>query len=229
MIDTIICGDCLEVLEEMPDNYVDAIITDPPYSSGARRDANANLRQARRRGEDKRAFSNDTLTSKTFAWFMRACGLQWARVLKPDGHLLIFIDWYHGYNIANALETAGLKQVNLVVWDKQYFGMGHYFRNQHELILHFLNYERPKPFAQNVGNVISIKPIRNGIHPTEKPVELIERMLPVVTNEYDTVLDPFAGSGTIAVACRRSNRHYICIEKEPEYCAIAEKRIAEML
>jgi len=69
---------------------------------------------------------------------------------------------------------------------------------------------------------------KNG-HITPKPVELIENIIEYSSNEGDTVLDPTAGSGTTAVACKRSDRHYICIEKEPEYCAIAEKRIAEML
>ena len=63
-------------------------------------------------------------------------------------------------------------------------------------------------------------------HPTQKPVALFEYLIRTYTNEGDLVLDPTAGSGTTAVACRKSNRHYICIEKEPEYCAIAEKRLA---
>ena len=66
-------------------------------------------------------------------------------------------------------------------------------------------------------------------HITPKPVELIETILGYSSNEGDTVLDPAAGSGTTAVACRKSNRHYICIEKEQEYCKIAETRLKEML
>ena len=66
-------------------------------------------------------------------------------------------------------------------------------------------------------------------HISPKPVALIENLLKYSSNEGDIVLDPTAGSGTTAVACHKSNRHYICIEKEPEYCAIAEKRLAEML
>jgi len=69
---------------------------------------------------------------------------------------------------------------------------------------------------------------KNG-HITPKPIKLIETIIEHSTNDGDTVLDPTAGSGTTAVACKRSDRHYICIEKEPEYCAIAEKRLAEML
>ena len=66
-------------------------------------------------------------------------------------------------------------------------------------------------------------------HVTPKPVALIENIIEYSSNEGDLVLDPTAGSGTTAVACKRTGRHYICIEKEREYCAIAEKRIAEML
>jgi len=66
-------------------------------------------------------------------------------------------------------------------------------------------------------------------HATQKPVALFEYLIRTYTNDGDTVLDPTAGSGTTAVACKRSERHYICIEKEPEYCAIAEKRLAEIL
>lgn len=66
-------------------------------------------------------------------------------------------------------------------------------------------------------------------HITQKPVRLIENIIEHSTNEGDTVLDPTCGSGTTAVACKRSDRHYICIEKEQEYCAIAEKRLKEML
>jgi len=66
-------------------------------------------------------------------------------------------------------------------------------------------------------------------HVTPKPVELIETIIEYSSNEGDIVLDPTAGSGTLAVACHRTGRHYICIEKEEEYCAIAEKRLKEML
>jgi site-specific DNA-methyltransferase (adenine-specific) len=68
-----------------------------------------------------------------------------------------------------------------------------------------------------------------GQHPTQKPVALFEYLIRTYTNEGDTVLDPTCGSGTTAVACKRSNRHYICIEKEAEYCKIAERRVKEML
>ena len=79
------------------------------------------------------------------------------------------------------------------------------------------------------GTSSNTKLKKNIFMPTQKPVALFEYLIKTYTNEGDTVLDPTCGSGTTAVACHKTNRHYICIEKEPEYCEIAEKRIAEML
>jgi DNA modification methylase len=66
-------------------------------------------------------------------------------------------------------------------------------------------------------------------HQAEKPVQLLKRLISKTTNEGDLVLDPFTGSGSTLIACKTLNRHYIGIEIGAEYCAIAEKRIAEML
>ena len=65
-------------------------------------------------------------------------------------------------------------------------------------------------------------------HPTQKPVALFEYLIKTYTNEGDLVLDNCAGSGTTGVACKKLGRNYILIEKEKEYCEIAEKRIGEV-
>jgi len=89
--------------------------------------------------------------------------------------------------------------------------------------------------ADNLGTRYPTSIIKFGIHngnrhhATQKPVALFEYLIKTYTNEGDTVLDPTCGSGTTAVACHKSNRHYICIEKEQEYCDIANKRLKEML
>ena len=84
-------------------------------------------------------------------------------------------------------------------------------------------------YITDVWDIPIITGAENKQHPAQKKLEVIERMILTSTNEGGTVLDPTAGSGTTAVACRKTNRHYICIEKEQEYCAIAEKRINEIL
>ena len=69
--------------------------------------------------------------------------------------------------------------------------------------------------------------MRGKLHPTQKPVALFEYLIKTYTNENDLVLDNCAGSGTTGVACKKSNRNFIMIEKEPEYCKIAEDRLKQ--
>jgi site-specific DNA-methyltransferase (adenine-specific) len=70
---------------------------------------------------------------------------------------------------------------------------------------------------KNPSSIIKIKNERGKAHPTQKPVPLFEYLIKTYTNESDLVLDPFAGSGTTAVAARNLNRQFICIEKDPDY------------
>jgi site-specific DNA-methyltransferase (adenine-specific) len=77
--------------------------------------------------------------------------------------------------------------------------------------------DRYDPFMKNPSSIIKIKNERGKAHPTQKPVPLFEYLIKTYTNESDLVLDPFAGSGTTAVAARNLNRQFICIEKDPDY------------
>ena len=219
-------GDCIEVMYGLEDASVDAVITDPPYSSGTRREAAKGLRKSMTRGvADQDWFTTDCLTTNGFIWLMRQCGLQWHRLVKPGGHILVFIDWRMMPALSGALESADLRHVGLLVWDKTYFGMGTYFRNQHELILHFTKGRSTAAQRRDVGNVLQAKPIRNGQHPTEKPVDLLQTLISVVVPPGATVLDPFCGSGTTGVAAVQEGRFFIGIEREAEYLEIARARI----
>jgi site-specific DNA-methyltransferase (adenine-specific) len=218
-------GDCIEEMRKLPNGSVDAIITDPPYSSGTRREGAKGLRKSMTRGTSATEwFGSDSLTTNGFVHLMRQCALEWHRILKDGGHALVFIDWRMYPALAGAIESADLRHNNLIVWDKTYFGMGSIFRNQHELILHFSK-GKAEPQRRDVGNVISAKPIRNGAHPTEKPVELIERLVSVVCPEEGIVLDCFAGSGATGEACKNLNRNYVLIEREIPYVDHANVRL----
>ena len=151
--------------------------------------------------------------------------MEWRRVLVPGGHLLVFIDWRMEAALSGAIESADLRHIGLLVWDKTFFGMGSCFRNQHELILHFTKGKGLSPQRKDTGNVLHYKPVRGGEHPTEKPVDLLERLISVVCKEGGIVLDSFAGSGTTAVAAARLNRDAILIELNPRYCEMARRRI----
>jgi site-specific DNA-methyltransferase (adenine-specific) len=227
-IDQILQGDCLDVMRSLPDCSIDTVLTDPPYSSGTRREAGKGLRKSmRRQVTDDDWFVTDCLTTNGFVWLMRSCAVEWQRILKPGGHILVFIDWRMMPNLAGAIESADLRHIGLLVWNKTYFGMGSYFRNQHELILHFTKGRSSPPQRRDAGNVLNCPPIRDSSHPTEKPVELLRLMLSVVCPPVSgIVLDCFAGSGATCVAAIKEGMHYIGIERESKYVDLARSRLS---
>ena len=93
--------------------------------------------------------------------------------------------------------------------------------------MHFTHGRGNAPARRDVGNVLSIKPIRNGEHPTEKPVELLAKLVDVVCPVGGTTLDPFMGSGATGVGCAKLGRKFVGIEMEPKYFDLACRRIEE--
>jgi len=222
----IICGDTLTELRKLPEESVDAVITDPPYSSGTRKEGAKGLRKSMKRGTDDGVwFSSDSMTVLGFSWLMRESAIEWKRLLKPGGHVLCFIDWRMYPHLAGAIESSDLRHVGVLVWDKTYFGMGAYFRNQHEFILHFSKGRGTDPIRRDVGNVLACPPIRNGSHPTEKPVDLMATLISVLVPPRGIILDPFMGGGSTGVAAIRLGREFIGIELNEKYCEMARKRI----
>ena len=218
--------DCLEGMRQIEDKSIDLILTDPPYSSGTRKEGSKGIRKSMNRGtDDEDWFAGDCLTTNGFVWLMRQCALEWKRVLKNGGSILCFIDWRMYPALSGAIESADLRHHGLIVWNKTFFGMGTCFRNQHEVILHFTNNIAIEAQRHDIGNVISCPPIRNGDHPTEKPEELLETLLSVVCPGDGVILDPFLGSGTSAVAAIHTSRQFIGFEKEKTYFDAAQIRI----
>jgi len=221
-------GDCLEIMKMLPDGCVDAVVTDPPYSSGTRREAARGLRKSMNRATpDDEWFGTDQLTTNGFVWLLRSCALEWHRLLVNGGHALCFIDWRMASNLSAAIESADMRLATWLVWDKMQIGMGSCFRNQHEFILHFSKGVGRPPNRRDVANVLRFSSIRGGEHPTEKPVDLMRILVDVVIHDGETVLDPFMGSGTTGVACVQTGRNFIGIDIDPAYFAIAKKRIEE--
>lgn len=221
----IIEGDAIEPMRGIADSSVDLVFADPPYSSGTRREASKGLRKTMTRAtDDKQWFGSDSLTVNGFAYLMRLCALEWHRMLKDGGHALVFIDWRMMPTLAAAIESADLRHAGLLVWDKTYFGMGSHFRNQHELILHFSKGIGCEPQRRDVGNVLSFPPIRDGLHPTEKPVDLLRCLISVLCPVGGLVVDNFAGSGSTGEACV-PDYNCILIERERAYVEIIRARI----
>jgi site-specific DNA-methyltransferase (adenine-specific) len=223
---SVVEGDCLELMKALPDGCVDAVVTDPPYSSGARRDSERAVRGASmlRETEDADWFSHDQMTTWGFTWFLRGLLSETRRTLHDGSHVYIFCDWRQQPNVYGIIESVGLRVNHTIVWDKVNFGMGCYFRNQHEFIV-FGSAGMPAPMAMlNHGSVVSIPRERGEYHPTEKPESLMGWLIEAITAQ--TILDPFCGSGTTLVAAAKLGRHFLGFEISPEYCAVARKRLA---
>lgn len=224
---TLYHGDAIEVMASLPDRSVDAVLTDPPFSSGGRLET-TRAKQARmiRSVKDEDWIRGDGMSTQGFLWFMRLAAMQWHRILTSGGHALAFTDWRMAPNLAAALESADLRQHPTIVWNKTYFGMGHVFRNQYELIVDVTAGNPRPPQRRDVGNVIDCAPIRSKAHPTEKPRHLLRTLLSVVAAPGQIVLDPFAGSGSTLLAARDLGIHASGVEIDERYCEVIAERLA---
>lgn len=218
MLDTIICGDCLEVMQDIPEHTIDLVVTDPPYFVPAEY-------YNTRTKFNTRNFADLGILEHSF----KSVFQQLNRILKPDASFYMFCNgqsyplfFYHSFGIT--------KSVRPLIWDKQTSINGYGWRHQHELIL-WGEMPESKPIPSGDGDIIKCRAVKvvNRSHPAEKPLELIAKLVEKSSKENDIVLDPFVGSGTTVVAAKGAGRKYIGIDISAEYCAIAEKRIKEML
>lgn len=218
--------DCLEGLRDVPDNSVDAIITDPPYFlSMGHGGSTTNMKK-----------SNALTSNRTFndlaicTPFYKRLFEEYARVLKEDGSFYFFTDW-KAYAYYFPLLNAALPVRNMIVWDKK-SGPGSFYSFSHELIV-FGTY-KGKTKGGVGSNIWRLTAFSSGakktdgekVHPTQKPVEIIQKMIEDSTEPGGVVLDTFMGSGTTAVACLRTGRNFIGFELDEKYYEIAQSRIA---
>lgn len=230
---TLYCGDALQVLAELPDNSLDAIVTDPPYCSGAATEAgkgsatHQGLRSESIRSGRFSWFAADNMTTGGLIWLLRSMAVEAARVVKETGSLCVFCDWRMALQLGPAMESAGWRLRNLIAWDKGSFGCGTGFRPQHELILH-LSKRAPEFHSASVGNVLRCGRVgRDREHPTEKPVTLLREIVRVVSPTGGTVADPFMGSASCGEACIREGRKFIGADIDPAHVATAKKRLSQ--
>lgn len=225
----IIHGDCLNVMRQIPDGYVDAVITDPPYCSGSVSEASRSAAKGQGlRSENVKKFGwfvGDNMGTAGLMFLLREVAFEAIRLLKSSGSVLVFCDWRMAPNLAPAIESAGLRYQNMIVWDKGSMGLGAGFRPQHEIILHF-TVGAPQYYDKGVPNVLKASRVgRDRVHQTEKPVSLIEQLIKVTCPPGGMVLDPFGGSGTTAVAASNLGRGAICIERDAVHVAAARRRL----
>jgi DNA modification methylase len=225
----IYCGDALEILAALEFSPMPAaFVTDPPYSSGNLPESMKQKNPPRLRGWrwETKVMETDQLSTLGFTWLMRALCVSARTRLADGGSLLVFVDWRNWGNLVGAVESAGLRVNNMVVWDKKTFGMGNGFRNQHELIL-YASKGTPRVVSRAVPNVIRCARDDNEAHQSPKPIGLMGWLIQVVSEVGDLVIDPFMGAGSTLLAAKNLGRRAIGIEIEERYCETAAKRLRQ--
>ena len=203
-LNKIYCMDALEGLKQIEDESVDCVIIDPPYGINY-------LSNHYKNGNPHKEIINDDVL------FIPMDDL-W-RVLKPTGCMFIF------YSHKKPLVDERVK--NVIVWVKNNWTAGDLegdFGNQYELIA-YMPKDDFKILSKRYSNVWKFNRVVPEFHPTQKPVDIIRRLIETATNEGMLVLDCFMGSGTTAVACKQLNRNFIGFELDKGYCDIANKRL----
>lgn len=234
-INTVLNMDCLEGMKLLPNECLDLILTDPPYSSGGlfagdrKMDTRNKYTRTEYNGASRcQSFSGDNMDQRSFTEFMRMV-LHTGRTKAKSGAIVaVFVDWRNLPALTDAMQTAGWVWRGIVVWDKKNSRpQKGRFRSQCEYVVWGSNGALPLERGVNcLPGVYSITnvPSKDRLHQTEKPVELLEALLGIVP-AGSVVLDPFAGSGSTCVACLNTGRHYIGIELDPHYYEIAQKRL----
>lgn len=227
-------GDSLEVLPRLGEGSVDAVITDPPYSSGGftRSDRTADPSEKYvQTGTDiiRASFSGDNRDGRSWCYWSALWLSACHRLVRPSGYALTFCDWRQLPLATDAIQAGGFVWRGIVPWNK---GQGAraphtgYFRHQCEYVVWATNgvsaaaeHGGPWPGCYDVPVLQADK-----FHLTGKPTALMEKLVAIVPRG-GLVVDPFMGSGTTGVACLRGERRFIGIEKEPAYFDIAVERV----
>jgi site-specific DNA-methyltransferase (adenine-specific)/modification methylase len=202
-------GDCLEILPTLEAGSVDAVVTDPPYGIGENSKKNIS-RGNRSTIKWKRAHATDY---GDYGWDKKLDRRYIDALLQINGEKVIF----GGNFYADLLPCSS----SWIVWDKDNTG------DFADCELAWTSHKKAvRKFTWRWNGFIKQQP-EERYHPTQKPLALMKWVLENYTNEGDTILDPFMGSGTTGVACVQTGRNFIGIEIEPKYFEIAEKRIKE--
>lgn len=227
------------MMEHIPDGGVDMVLTDPPYSSGGlyagERQANTRTKYCDRKYNGAyrfRDFSGDNMDQRSFTEFMRMVLSKARQKCRPGAIAAVFVDWRNLPALTDALQAAGWIWRGIVVWDKGTSrNQPGRFRNDCEYIAWGSNGRLPvdwTPGFKALPGCYHIPGVntKQKHHQTEKPVELLEKLL-AICPAGGMILDPFMGSGSTGAACANTGRSFTGIELDPGYFETAQRRVEE--
>ena len=248
-LDNILKGDCIELMNSLPEKSVDVIFADPPYNMQLKgelhRPDNSHVNAVNDSWDQFEGFA--AYDQFTRDWLTAA-----RRVLKDTGTIWVIGSYHNIYRVGSIIQDVGYWVLNDIVWRKSNpmpNFRGTRFTNAHETLLwcnkgegfnkYTFNYEAMKAFNDDVQMRSDwVLPICSGKerlkvnghkgHSTQKPEALLYRVLLSSTNKGDVVLDPFFGSGTTGAVAKKLGRHFIGLEREDKYIKLATDRIKQI-
>lgn len=217
----LMCGDCTnpdDVAALMPDGPPRLLLADPPYSSGAFQEAARTQTHSKGTKGPQWRMTGDMRSTRGFQHLVRS-----ALSLAVPEVAYVFTDWRMWSYLWDAVEQVGLSVRSMIVWDKLYPGQGHGWRSQHELILAASIRSNALPRG-GVGNVLRVKRERNEWSQTQKPQELLRRLLEMRPRSCESVYDPFVGGGSTILAAERAGLTFYGMEIDPLQTMLAIER-----
>lgn len=240
---TILNGDCMQRLREIEDNSIDAIFADPPYFlSNGGISVQSGKQVCVDKGDWDKGGTHEYIYEFNRDW-LSICRAK----LKEDGTIWISGTHHNIHVVMRCLLELGYKVLNTITWQKtdpppnlscKYFNFSTeliIWARKHEKKTHKFNYETMKQLngGTQMTDVWRIPAVgkwekKHGKHPTQKTLRLLYRIILASTNEGDTILDPFSGSGTTGIAANLLNRKYIGIEQDKKFCELSLSRRAAL-
>ena len=239
---TLFEGDSLEILKKIDSNSVDLIFADPPYflsSDGITCQSGKMVSVKKGKWDEIDTYNEIEIFN---ALWLENC----QRILKPNGMIWVSGTHHNIFSVGNQMKLLKYKILNIVTWNKPNPPPNlscRYFTHSTEQVIwaaknekskHLYNYELMKQVndgkqMKDVWQFTSPRKTekRYGKHPTQKPESLLERIILSSSDKRDIVLDPFSGSGTTGVICKKHNRDYIGIDLDKKYLDISIKRIED--
>lgn len=196
---TVLHGNCIELMRELPDASVDFILTDPPYV-------------CRYRDSKGRTVANDDNTD----WILPAAREMY-RVLKPDSFAVSFYGWNAADHFVSAWKKAGFRVGSHMVFVKDYASSSRFLQHHHEMAYVLTKGSPAYPVNRTVSDVQGWAYTGNKLHPTQKPVESLKPLVELFCPKGGLVLDPFAGSGSTLVAAHACGANWLGMELSKEH------------
>ncbi|MFD0264679.1 DNA-methyltransferase [Kitasatospora indigofera] len=225
-------GDALTVLKTLPDESVNAVITDPPYNSGGRTSSERTSRDARAKyvtsnsAHDLKTFPGENRDQRSYRSWLTELLTEAYRVSIEHSVAMVFSDWRQEPTTSDALQMAGWTWQGTIPWIKpasrpRKGG----FKQSSEFVTWGVKGTLDSSRSLYLpGHFIASQPRKDRVHITQKPLEIMQQLVRICPDD-GVVLDPFTGSGSTGVAALREGRRFVGVELSPHYAEIAEQRL----